>query len=80
MQIGKMSVTVFAVVTALVALSACEPMNANQAQANCALGAVGGAALGGLMGNQFGGGSGKTAMTVAGAMAGGMAGSQAACR
>ena len=80
MQIGKMSMSVFAAVTALVALSACEPMNANQAQANCAVGTVGGAALGGLLGNQFGGGTGKTALTIAGVAAGGLVGSQAACR
>ena len=65
---------------ALVALTACEPTNANQAQANCAVGTVGGAALGGLLGNQFGGGAGKTALTIAGVAAGGLAGSQQLCR
>ena len=68
-------------VTALVALSACAPpTTANQAQANCAVGTVGGAALGGLLGNQFGGGAGKTAMTVLGATAGGAAGAQVGCQ
>lgn len=68
-------------VTALAALSGCEPpMTRNQAQANCAVGTVGGAALGGLVGNQFGGGSGKTVMTVLGATAGGVAGARAGCQ
>lgn len=65
---------------ALVALSACEPVNMRQAEANCAVGTVGGAALGGVLGSQIGGGSGKTLATVLGAAAGGLAGSNQLCR
>jgi outer membrane lipoprotein SlyB len=60
-------------------LSACQPSNPYQAQANCTVGTVGGAAIGGIVGNQFGGGAGRDLATVGGAIAGGLIGSNASC-
>lgn len=60
-------------------LSACQPTNPYQSQANCTVGTVGGAVIGGLVGNEIGNGSGRDFATAGGAIAGGLIGSGASC-
>jgi uncharacterized membrane protein YebE (DUF533 family) len=79
-QNGMMRISLLIGVSAILGLAACEPTNERQANANCVVGAAGGAVLGGVLGNQVGGGTGQDIATVAGAAAGGLAGSQALCR
>lgn len=68
-------------VAGIALLAACEPpATQQQAEANCAVGTVGGAVLGGIAGNQIGGGLGKTVATAGGAIAGGLAGSAVGCQ
>ncbi len=72
--------TLLTAAAALVALTACQSTTGRQADSNCVVGTVGGAAIGGILGNQIGGGSGNTLATAAGAVAGGLAGSSTACQ